>query len=384
MCQMILEMKQRLLPTLGYKLWQPGTCPSQIILIKNIFFGLLIIQLASCASKSATHVKYYANLTGVVSPYLDYTPQGELTRQQADSIGRYYAFIYQKGKLTEINFFKRNQPSSQSYFRTHQVKYAYEKDLMSRSYYNETGNKAFMWRHYYQGGNIHREIFKLDHDLHKSSLLLEDTLGRQITSGEGVAKFTWTLLENGPVLQCHFDSLDQPTVFRKDIPFERLLLTIDNRGFSSSLTRVNALNQPEDHPIEGYATLKLFFDDHGNELGWSHWDEQMQLVNLPHEFGHSQWLYEKQYWSQELGVMKSFTERYFDKDGAKVQNEDSIHQVIYLLNTAGDLASLSYYNISLEAQNHLSQGFFKAEIQYDAIGNRLAIHKYDTQNQLVK
>lgn len=351
--------------------------------MKNLIIPCITVILFGCNSINDPNTKYYANLTGVVSPYLEYTPQGEITKQEADSIGHYYAFTFKENRLAEVCFFKRNQPSMQSYFRAHRVKYAYKSGQLTRSYFDENGNKSIMWRHYYQGGDIHQEVFGLDSENRKSNLILKDSLGNQISSGDGVYEYFWKPLTSKRIIQTHVDSLGQPTVFRTDIPFERLLLEIDQRGYSSSVTRINTSDQPENHPTSGYATLKLYFDEFGNETGWSHLDDQMQKVNLPNEFGHAQWLYDKQYRNQKLGLLESFTERYYDKDGNNVQNEDSIHQVRYTINAAGDLSSLEYYNMLLEKQMHVSNGFFRAEVIYDSLGNRVSVHKYNINNELI-
>ncbi|MCR9248886.1 MAG: hypothetical protein NXI20_00625 [bacterium] len=349
----------------------------------RILFVLLIVGILGCSGNEPSTL-YYANMSGVVSPYLEYRLQGEITKTLADSIGRFYKVkLDEKDRLQEIQFFKRNQPSSDSYFKAHQVRYQYSNNETTRAYYDESGAKTIMWRHYYQGGNIHKEIYGLDENGRKLELILRDTSDIAVSSGSGVYQYTWQHIDQYKVLQTHHDSIGNSTIFRAEIPFERLFLKIEEKGFEHSLTRVNKNNIPEEHPSEGYATLQLIFDEYGNEIGWSHHDTEMQLVNLQNEFNHSKCLFEKEYFDQRLGMMKSFSERYFDNTGRRVQNSDSVHAIRYALNTHGDLKSIAYFNSELKPQNNLSNGFHKAEVQYDSIGNRIAILKYNSENQLI-
>ena len=227
-------------------------------LTRYIIF-IILLAFLGCQPGSKKEVKYYANLVGVVSPYLEYTPQGEITRSEADSLGHYYVFTYQNHKLSEISFFKRNHPSSQSYFKTHKVVYSYYNDGYSRSYFDEFGRKSNMWRHYYQGGNIHHEYFDLNTNGDKIALILKDSTGQQVPNGDGVYKYSWSQHADDEVVQEHFDSIGNPTIFRTDIPFERLILKTDDNGFSSSISRLGSDNKVENHPTEAYATLHLFF-----------------------------------------------------------------------------------------------------------------------------
>lgn len=352
--------------------------------MRKAAIGFLLIGVLACGLNSEIERKYYANLVGVVSPYLEYTPQGEITRKQADSLGRYYIFSYKNNKLYQIRFFKRNRPSDQSYFRTHSVRYEYKKNSVRRSYYDKDENRTTMWRHYYGGGDIHEEKYTLDKFGKKNSLVLKDTSGNQISNGEGVYRYNWVHLSDTRIIQTHVDSLGQLSYYRKDIPFKRLILEINDLGYSRSLTRINADKIPENHPSEGYAKLELLFDNFGNETGWVHKDKDSKLVNLPNEFGHSKWLYKKQYSNQKWGIVRSFMENYYDKDGLRVQNDDGIHQVQYVFNKYGDISEMKYYNANLERQMHRTNGFFRAEVQYDSIGNRRSVLKYDVSGKLLE
>ena len=149
-----MDMKQKLI----------GELPSRQRLFYILLFFLCGLPLVRCDQKTALpfELRYYANLSGVVSPYLEYHPQGLISKCTAEDLGRYYQFTYSGDTLMEIRFFKRNRPDDQAYFQAHCVKYEYGERTYRRRYFDQEGNPAIMWRHYYQGGAIHAEEYTLD------------------------------------------------------------------------------------------------------------------------------------------------------------------------------------------------------------------------------
>ena len=103
-------------------------------LLYVLMFTMLI---SSCAEKKAVeNVKYFSKLTGIISPFLDYKPRGELA--ETELMGRCYYKVYydDANRIKEIQYFRDSIPDDQSYFYAHKVKYAYEPDHIVRFYFD--------------------------------------------------------------------------------------------------------------------------------------------------------------------------------------------------------------------------------------------------------
>lgn len=342
-------------------------------------FGVILI---GCQSEKNTSIpiKYFAHLPGVISSCLPYTPTGEITSEMAMGMSHYKVKYDDKDRIQSIAYFKGDTPSNNSYFRTHRVIYSYQKGEISRSYFDKNTTKSNMWRHYYEGGDIHEEIFELDNNGNLKQLTFRDSLDQKAENGVGNARYTWEWIDSKSVIQRHYKQDGSPSVYRKEVPFEIVKITVDENGFSKYLTNVNDEYKASINAEYGYATLEIYFDEFGNEMGWAHLDEKGELTNLIREedFGHSQCLFKKEWRNKQLAQVKSYIQNYYDKDGNKIADNNGVHEIRHTRNRYGDLLTMAYYN--LKGEKHISpyRGFYMAELKYNDLKERIEVIRYDT------
>jgi hypothetical protein len=329
--------------------------------------------------------RYFANFTGIVTSYLDYQPRGEISMKQASKMGHYKVDYDEKGLISAISFFKGAHPSDDSYYRTHKVKYEYSKNKLIRTYFNSKGAKSNMWRHYYEGGDIHLEEFEMDNDGVKTKLTFRDSLNQQVSNGVGVSLYIWKKVDDRTVVQQHFKNDGSTAIYRGAMPFPMVKITVDENGYSKWVTNVDKDGNAIFHAEEGFATLEVYFDEYGNEMGWGHLDEKGDLVNLlEKDFGHSLCLFTKEWEDVKLGMVKSYESRYFDKDRNPIADDNDVHETRYTMNKYVRTETVAYYNLSGEKQMNEAAGYHSAQVVFDDFGERDHVIKYDTQGEELK
>lgn len=350
-----------------------------------LLFGALTIGCQS-EKNTITPIKYFAHLPGIISSYLPYTPTGEITLKMASSLSHYKVEYDERNRIQSIAYFKGETPSNDAYYRTHKVTYSFEDGKMSRSYFDTNMEKSYMWRHYYEGGDVHEEIFELNNNGNRIKLTFLDSLNQQAENGTGTTYYTWEKLDDKSVIQRHYKKDGSSSVYRQAVPFEIVKITVDENGYSKYLTNINELGEVIKNQEYGYATLEIYFDEYGNEMGWAHLDEKGVLTNLKKEedFGHSQWLFKKEWRNRKLGLVASYVENFYDKDSIPLANNDGVHEVRYVLNEYGDLKSMEYYNLNGEKHTHGTRGFFRAEATYNDSKERIEVVKYDTLGTVIE
>ncbi|MEQ8926370.1 MAG: hypothetical protein RLO81_11185, partial [Fulvivirga sp.] len=195
---------------------------------RQIFLLLMAIGLLSCnKSESPNEIKYYSKLTGIISPFLEYKPRGQLSLQELND-KTYYKVTYDSAnRISEIEYYKGTNADNQSYYYTHSVKYQYKPDQLIRTYFDDQGNRMAMWRHYYQGDAIHKEVFQLNEQGKRVSLQLFDTLGNRVSNGLNIYEYQVNHLNDHQFIQQQFDSLGNPLTLTGYFPFEKALISTD-------------------------------------------------------------------------------------------------------------------------------------------------------------
>jgi len=351
-----------------------------LLLIPNCSFG----EVDQEPIISST--KYYASFTGIVSSYLDYAPRGEISIKTAANIAHYKVGYDKNGRILEISFFKGKIPSNDSYYRTHMVKCRYAKNKEIRTYFDKTGSKSNMWRHYYEGGNVHQEEFVLDDKGNKIELTFKDSLYSAVGNGTGTFLYKWKKIDYRSVIQEHYDKDGNATVYRNFFPFKIVRITTDENGYSKYVSNIDSNNKIIFSKERGFATLEVFFDDYGNENGWGYLDEKGNLVNLntPEEFGTALWMFTEKYRDIKLGTVESRSEKYYDKNKKRLANNGGVYEVRYTLDEYANLKTISYYNLDGQKQNDTTSRFHRAELIYNDLKERVKVLKYDTENKLIE
>ena len=70
---------------------------------------VLALILTGCNNpttpKKQPQLKHFANLTGIVSPYMDYQPRGEIDTTNTDHPSHYEVFYDTQNRISEIRYF---------------------------------------------------------------------------------------------------------------------------------------------------------------------------------------------------------------------------------------------------------------------------------------
>ncbi|MEL7119160.1 MAG: hypothetical protein AAFO07_06965 [Bacteroidota bacterium] len=332
---------------------------------------------------------YYSKLTGIISPYLEYNPRGRISKDSLRFFN-YYKVIYTGNEqLKEICYYVNNKPSNDSYFGTHKVSYTHFDSTIVRTYYDTNNRKSNLWRHYYLGGNIHQEVFELDHKGKKSKLILLDSLNNRVSTKLNVYEYRWESLSDTSFVQRQFDKHGRPALLTNYFPFYTSKISIDLKGHLYGIYNLNDTTEDiEINDIAGYAKVIFDFDEHGNEMGWRFYDDEGNLANRLSientDYGYAQWLYENSVWrDREKGLLKYFEQNLYDATGTPTNDNDSIQKIQYFLNESSILDSVLRYNRLGIPQENKTTNVFKTEFRYDTDGNRIQIIDYDIERKII-
>ncbi len=318
-------------------------------LLKLLSVNLLVILMLGQIEKDENLVtEYYTNIAGIISPNLEYLGRGKISKAQAKTL-KHYRFIYNKRRLLKIQYFENNQPNDNSYYGTHEVKYNYLKDQLIRSYYNAKGKKASTYRHYYSGGNIHKEVFQLDKNKDRASLILKDSANNQIESGMGSYQFKFHKIDDKSFIQKQFKKDGSANVLTLYFPFYTSKITTQKNGFLHTISNVNDEGDLIMNDSAGYASVIFDFDEFGNELGWSFQNVSGNLSNredyLGMDYGFAKVVYKFNWENKRLGLHKGFQEVYFDEHNKPTENNKGTHLIKYEYDQSGNFSGMRKYNL---------------------------------------
>ena len=324
----------------------------------RLTLGFTILFVISCnpVQEPKEEIKYYANLAGIISPYLEYKGRGEVSADHALKI-KHYQFTYVNGQLQRIAFFDQSKPSCNSYFEAHLVEYQYESSTLTRSYYGKQHEKSTFWRHYYLGNNLHKEVFLLDVDGKKTSLSLFDSLNQRAATGLGSYQFKFETINNQQFIQTQHKKDGTSHFLTAYFPFDRSRITINELGFLYSIENVDNLGNITVDSNAGYAKVIFDFDKHGNEMGWSFHDESDKLVNRKSrygmDYGFAKVVYNFDWIEKEQGKYSSFEEKYFDKEDTPIANNQGVHEIEYSLDEQTEgIKEIAYFGTKGDAVDH--------------------------------
>lgn len=348
---------------------------------------LIFLLVISCNSEEV-QTKYFTKLTGIISPYMDYQPRGELFGKDT-LMWSYYKVEYDtKNRMTRISYFMKNLRSDNSYFGTHEVRYNYSSGEIRRTYFDKSGKESSMWRHYYLGENIHEERFELDKFGNKERLILYDTSLQRVENGLGSFEYVWETIDQGTFIQRQFKKDGSPNVLTTYFPFEIARISKDDRGHLSRIENVDELGVRIQQQEAGFADVVFDFDNYGNEISWKFYNALGEPVNrMPYgdiDYGYSQWIHTFNWIDPKLGLAEKFDEKYFDPNGNPVENNHGIHHIKYTIKPFGELGSIAFYDLNGGARIHPSYGFHKLVNTFDETGSLVENTRYDTLGAVVK
>ncbi|WP_408046814.1 S1 family peptidase [Tenacibaculum crassostreae] len=293
--------------------------------------------------------EFYTKLAGIISPNMKYKGRGRISKEESVTL-KHYRFTYNnKGDLLNIKYFNKNKPSDDSYYGTHMVKYVHFKDRLIRTYLDAKGKKAIAYRHYYLGNKIHKEVFQLDKNKNKTSLILKDSLDNQVESGMGSYMFKFQRVDKKSFIQKQFKKDGTPNILTTYFPFFNAKISINKDGFLQSIVNMDDDGNPVLNFNAGYSTVIFNFNKYGNELGWSFHDVSNNFVNrknyLNMDYGFAKVVYNFDWKNNKLGLHNGFKESYYDLNNKPTENNKGIHTISYRYNKDGNFSKMIKYNL---------------------------------------
>lgn len=360
--------------------------------MKN-YLIILSIALTGCVSQNRdtnlSKTEYYSKLTGIISPYMEYNPRGEMDFSNVGN-NPYYKVVYNsEGNISEISYFNYGENSNDSYFGTHKVKYERYPDSLIRSYFDSNDKNASMSRHYYGGGVIHKEVFTLEPSGTKKTLVFKDTIGERIVTGFGTYEYLWKTKEKNQFEQEQYKKDGTRNLLTTYFPFYKSSITIDKKGHLYSITNLDTItNSSVLDKNAGYATVIFNFDQFGNEKGWSFHDVDQKLVNRKlfagMEYGYAKVVYDFEWKNERLGLSKSFAMKFMNNENKPVVSNDSIHSTFFKFDDKENLVSLAYFDVDDQPILHIGTGYHKLELSYDLTGKQNGITRFDADGNLIE
>lgn len=340
--------------------------------------------LSSGAASAEEVLKYFAKMPGVISPLLEFTPTGELTAKQANKNNHYVARYDDTGRMSSLKYFKRTEPSSDSYFYAHEVRYTYEEGKRIRAYFDVDGQPKAMSRHYYRSDNVQKEEYILDGN--KTTLHMYGIGGKRVEAGTGTYVFEGEFLEGRGLVQRLYRKDGTPGIIFNYLPFEVSLLTQDEHGFIHQILNFDeTTGTVKMHDAAGFSEMRIMFDKYGNELGWDFRNVDGALVNRAKDIvdgGHARWIYDFEWIDRTLGQYKSYVERYYTADGAIFCKADIVCATKREFNERTNATRVEIWNESDGLVWDPDQQFAKLEFDYDKEGRRIETRLYGADAKL--
>lgn len=354
--------------------------------MKRIVLAVLYwVSLATYADDARQNeIRYFTKIVGIISPFIDYTLVGEISEGEAKEQFHYRVTYDNLKRKSEISYFLKDKPASDSYFYTHSVRYEYQGTGVTRRYFDEYSEPAFMWRHYYLDTQIHKEQF--DYVDNVIRLRFYDVDNQRIETGIGAYEMTKQMISEKKFVQRQYNSEGKATVLTHYFPTEINVIELDEMGYLLKIINVDSKSlQPKNHPSAGYAVVEFDFDIYGNEMGWWFEDVQGSLVSRPEHIedpGYAIWRYSPDWKERRLGRWNNFSISYYDEQDKPVRNSANIGGSRYHF-ANNQLVKLEY----LDVDGSLMSGpdghaFFVLE--RDESGKRLSAQFYDANRALVK
>lgn len=348
---------------------------------------ITILSLTTISAQAYTeNVRYFAKLAGVISPLLEYNPRGEISEQRAKTINHYEVIFDNEQRIESIKYFQLGKPSSNAYFRAHEVRYSYSPALRTRSYFDTSGKPTTMWRHYYQSGDIHIESYQLDGN--KTTLTMFDTHGMAVGAGTNSWKFTAEQIDDKKFVQRQFKKDGSANWIFDYLPFEVSLITKNENGHLYQIIHLdNKTLKRAEHETAGFAEMRLNFDKYGNEMGWEFRDVNGDLTNRGKEAsdpGYAVWQYDMKWRDREIGSIYSYIEHYKKADGSRFCKPSGVCSTQTSQDERGNWLGLKYLDDNQQLIVNPDSNYAQVTFDVDKNGIRQAIKFFSDDGKLRK
>lgn len=344
---------------------------------------LAILVMWTSMTANAQDVRYFSKLAGVISPFLEYNPRGEMTKEQAMNAVHYRVYYDDQNRFSRMDYYFGQHKSNQAYFYAHSVKYAYEGNKVIRTYYDQNLKPANLWRHIYMDSDIHKEVYETYGS--KRILTLYNVEGEQVETGLGSYHYEGIQLDDKRILQSQYKKDGSTNILTNYFPTQHNVITTDENGYLEYVINVDPATLIEkEHPDTGYSRVLFDFDEFGNEVSWEFLDLNQQLVDRrPHmeDPGYARWLNDFTWVNRQLGIVNTMTKKLIKKDKKLHLMPAGVAMVKYSYNGNLYAVSAEYLNEQGKLIENESE-IARVEIDRDKIGQRREIRFFDINGQL--
>lgn len=359
---------------------------SLIICALIVLFG--IISTGAFATNEMetddNKTQYFARISGVISPFLPYKPVLPLRKEETHNISHYKVTYDAQARINVIAYYRGDRPSDRAYFGTHKVKFIYGATGYSRKYFDAQAQPANMWRHYYQGGEIHEERYVMKGNTLEMRLF--NAQGKAIESDIGAHLFVKTPVTENKYYQVQFNLANEPVVFRNAMPFMHTTITTGKDGFLHLTNNVDPVTLlPKDNAEAGYATLEVTFDENGIEEGWEYRNQEGNLVELDRDSGEegiAKWVYFADWRDRSRALQRVLVVKKYNAKGKEVASSDGIYRTEYYFDINGYHAGAGFYDREGNLLYNKDSDYAELKIINNLTGQRLEERYYDADGSL--
>lgn len=312
--------------------------------MKNIIIFLVTFILLH-STETLAKTQYFAHLMFQETPYSPYVGIHPLSKAQA--LNRvHYRFEYDdKERVVGIKSYVGGNPAS--YFGSFDTYYWFSAGLNIEYHDNHEV-------HYYldgHGNNLdstftpHHAVYTLDEMGQRTQLRYYSKDKAEMPNRLGAHRYTWSLSEDGLVIENRFDVEGEAVRLRPDFEFYETRFKFKASGVVQFMYNYGLDGKPTNNST-GAGIDRIFYDLAGNFIRWQVYDKDGKPVE-----GNGPKVHTGEYLYNDKG--DKLAVRFFDRFGYPMESSDGLHM------------AANYYNVT---------GSFEKEIQYDVQGNITQIH----------
>ena len=339
-------------------------------------------------TKNRIASKYFLKITGHISPYMAFKPRLPITEEEAENTNHFKVDYDALGRITKIMHYSMGLLNNNSYLGIAVVSLEYTNTQLIRRYFDHNNKPASVKRHFYGRGEnqgIHKEVFELDTNGNRKSLVLFNENDEQIETEYGTWRFEWETLKDGSFIQRALKKNGEVNILMDYFDFLVTHITYDENGCLDLVKNYgkdgNELVLSEKKKA---AYVDFYFDEYSNEVSYSFHDENGNLVNRQDSgyasFGYAQVKYVRN--TPAKGANDGYETLFFDKDNHQTTASDGIARQVDYFNDNGDRTATEYYSITNEKIVPPDLGYFRREIYYNQDGDISETRFYDSDGSL--
>ncbi|MEM9616906.1 MAG: hypothetical protein AAF936_03005 [Pseudomonadota bacterium] len=225
----------------------------------------------SLANSEPSFTQYFANLPFRETPFSPLVGTHAITEKEAKT-RKHFRFEYDAQRRPIRVAFMQGEKvvglndNANYYFFAPKLEISYDENTETRVFFDKHDNRIAVT------GDVFREVYQLDERGYRHSLEFFNHHGDPVENSWGVARYEWTLLDDGEVIEKRFNFKNELQELRSGFPFYEVrfhygpdgwLALMQNYGHEGRLT-LNDLNAAQD---------RLDYAANGDLLSWNVLDE---------------------------------------------------------------------------------------------------------------